>query len=110
MDQGEPKCIAFGGVPVDDEIGRQVLQVVGPAAVEAAVLASQQEQQQHDEVRAALERDLQAARYAAGRAGKQFDACDPDNRLVADELERRWNAALDQVRALEERLAGPAVN
>jgi DNA invertase Pin-like site-specific DNA recombinase len=110
MDQGEPKCIAFGGVAVDDEIGRQVQQVVGSAAVEAAVLASQQEQQQHDEVRAALERDLQAARYAAGRAGKQFDACDPDNRLVADELERRWNAALDQVRALEQRLAGPAVS
>lgn len=105
MDQGEPKCIAFGGVTVDDEIGRQVLEVVRPAAVEAAVLASRQERQQRDDVRGALERDLQAARYAAERARKQFDACDPENRLVADELERRWNDALQHVQLLEERLA-----
>ena len=110
MDQGEPRCIAFGGVAVDDEISRQVLCVVGPAAVEAAVLASQQDQQRHDEVRSALERDLEAAQYAAQRAGKQFDACDPDNRLVADELERRWNAALDHVRTLEQRLANRAID
>lgn len=104
MDQAEPKCIAFGGIPVDEEIGRQVLRVVEPASVEAAVLAESQQQQYQDEVRAAWQRDLQAARYAAQRAEKQFNACDPDNRLVADELERRWNAALQQVRSLEQRL------
>jgi DNA invertase Pin-like site-specific DNA recombinase len=104
LDQGEPKCIAFGGVAVDEEVGRQVLEVVRPAALEAAVLASQQEQQQRDDVREALKRDLEAARYSADRARKQFDACDPDNRLVADELERRWNAALQRVRSLEQRL------
>jgi DNA invertase Pin-like site-specific DNA recombinase len=109
LDQGEPKCIAFGGVAVDEEVGRQMLEVVRPAAMEAAVLASQQEQRQHDDVREALERDLEAARYAAERARKQFDACDPDNRLVADELERRWNAALQRVRALEQRLAEEAI-
>lgn len=110
MDQGEPKCIAFGGVAVDQEVGRQVLEVVRPAAVEAAVLASQQEQRRHDDVREALQRDLEAARYAVERARKQFDACDPDNRLVADELERRWNTALQQVRGLELRLAEQAAD
>ncbi len=104
LDQGEPKCIAFGGIAVDGEVGRQVLEVVSPAALEAAVLASQQEQQQRDDVREALQRDLEAARYSAERARKQFDACDPDNRLVADELERRWNSALQRVRAFELRL------
>ena len=108
MDQGEPRCIAFGGLPVDEAIAGRVLHVVAPAGVEAAVLASQQQQAQIDEVRAALERDLEAARYAARRAGKQFDACDPDNRLVADELEQRWNAALGTVRAIEARLADSA--
>src|SRR5262249_32652105 len=103
-DQGEPKCIAFGGVSVDEEIGRQLLRVVRPAAVEAAVLAHQDGQHQRDDVRAALERDLEAARYAAQRAGKQFDAVDPQNRLVADELERRWDVALARVRELEQRL------
>jgi hypothetical protein len=105
MDQGEPRCIAFGGLPVDEAIGQQVLRVVEPAGREAAVLASQQRERQRDEVRDALERDLAAAQYQARRVGKQFDACDPDNRLVADELERRWNVALAEVRALETRLA-----
>src|SRR4029077_3032736 len=41
LDQGAPKCIAFGGVSVDEEIGRQLLRVVRPTAVEAAVLAHQ---------------------------------------------------------------------
>jgi hypothetical protein len=53
---------------------------------------------------AAFERDLEAARYSARRAQKQFDAADPENRLVADELERRWNRALEQVRVLELKL------
>lgn len=109
LDRAAPKCIAFGGVAVDDKIGRQVLRVVQPAALEAAVLAYQNEQRHEDEVRAALERDLQAARYAAQRAGKQFDAVDPENRLVTDELERRWNVALERVQALEQRLAPQAV-
>ncbi len=108
LDQGEPRCLAFGGVPVDEAIARQVLRIVAPAGVEAAVLASQQQQAQIDEVRLALERDLEAARYAVRRAAKQFDACDPDNRLVADELERRWNAALETARGIEARLADQA--
>jgi DNA invertase Pin-like site-specific DNA recombinase len=104
IDNAEPKCIAFGGLPVDDEIGRQLLRVVQPAALESAMVAREEDQRQQDDVLAALRRDLEAARYAANRAGKQFDAADPENRLVADELERRWNTALAQVLALEERI------
>ena len=55
-------------------------------------------------MRAALERDLEAARYAAQRDGRQFDAVDPESRLVADELGRRWDVALARVRELERRL------
>jgi DNA invertase Pin-like site-specific DNA recombinase len=101
LDNGEPRCIAFGGVPVDERIAHEILRVVQPAAIEAAVMASEDEALKRDEVMAALERDLEAARYSARRAQKQFDAADPENRLVADELERRWNRALEQVRALE---------
>src|SRR5262249_15525826 len=46
----------------------------------------------------------EAARYAAQRAQKQYDATDPDNRLVADELERRWNQALQRVQEIEARI------
>jgi hypothetical protein len=51
-----------------------------------------------------LQRDLQAARYLAQRAQRQYDAADPENRLVADELERRWNDALMRVAELESRI------
>jgi hypothetical protein len=74
-------------------------------------MAHDQATHAQDEVLAALERDLEAARYTAGRAEKQFQAADPENRLVADELERRWELALQRVEELERRIqqhaAGP---
>lgn len=104
LDKGQPRCIAFGGRGVDAAIAQEVLRVVRPAAIEAAILAREEDTKKHDEVLAALQRDLQAARYAAQRAQKQYDAADPENRLVADELERRWNHALQRVRELELRI------
>jgi hypothetical protein len=103
-DNGEPRCISFGGLMVDDAIGKDILRVVQPAAVDAAVAASEAVAHQQDEVLKAWTRELEAARYAARRAQKQYDAIDPDNRLVADELERRWNAALQRIREIEERI------
>ncbi len=105
LDNGEPRCLAFGGLRVDDAIAAEVLRVVRPAALEAAVLAREQESDRRDEVLAALRRDLEAARYAAHRAGKQYDATDPENRLVAAELELRWDRTLERVHELEERIA-----
>lgn len=104
LDNGEPKCISFGGVPVDKVVEQEVLRVVRPAAVEATVQAHQEMVEHKNAAVAALADDLKAARYAAGRAQKQYDAADPENRLVCDELERRWNRALAQVRELEQRI------
>lgn len=104
LDTGEAKCIGFGGIPVDRAVVEQVFRVIAPAAVESAVLAHEQEAKCQDDVLKALQRDLEAARYEAARAQKQYDAIDPDNRLVADELERRWNLALERVREVELRL------
>jgi DNA invertase Pin-like site-specific DNA recombinase len=104
LDHGEPRCIAFGGLRVDDVIGAEVLRVVEPGALEAAILASTDETRRRDEVLEALGRDLEAARYGASRAWKQYDASDPENRLVAAELEQRWNRALEQVQEIEERI------
>lgn len=69
------------------------------------MVAYREQTGQRDEVCAALERDLQAARYAASRAQRQYDAADPENRLVTDELERRWNQALARVHEIEQRVA-----
>jgi DNA invertase Pin-like site-specific DNA recombinase len=106
LDNGEPRCIAFGGLRVDDAIEAEILQVLEPAAVAAAVEAEAQAAHHRDQVREALLRDLQAARYAADRAFRQYDAIDPANRLVAAELEARWNRALERVAEVEARIAG----
>lgn len=104
LDSGQPRCIAFGGMSVDEVIAKEVLCVVQPAGVEAAVLAGEEEARKQDDVLDAWRRDLEAARYAAQRAQKQYDAADPQNRLVADELERRWNQALQRVQEIELRI------
>ena len=104
LDSGQPRCIAFGGRSVDETIANEVLRVVQPAAVEAAVLAHEEEARKQDDVLDAWRRDLEAARYGAQRAQKQYDAADPQNRLVADELERRWNQALQRVQEIELRI------
>src|ERR1019366_3305523 len=84
--------------------GREVLRVVQPAAIEASVLASQELGRQQDDILGALHRDREAARYAAERAQRQYDASDPENRLVTAELERRWNLALQHAREIEVRI------
>ena len=105
LDNGEPRCIAFGGLRVDDAIETAILKVVEPSAIAAAIEADAQEATRRDEVRDALVRDLEAMRYAAERAFRQYDATDPANRLVAAELELRWNRALTRVGEIETRIA-----
>ena len=106
LDNGEPRCIAFGGLRVDDAIEEALLQVVGPGAIEAAIQAQGEAAERRDRVRETLVRDLEAARYATARAFRQYDATDPANRLVAGELEARWNAALARQADIEAKIAG----
>ena len=104
LDNGDKPCISFAGPGLDEAIAKEILGVVEPAAVEAAVLASTHEGLQQDQVLEALHRDLEAAKYAAHRASRQYELADPENRLVADELERRWNQALQKVQEVELRI------
>ena len=102
--RGEARCINFSGLDVDARLAELALEVVQPGALEAAQQLVREEGARQDALREALELELQAARYTAERAQRQYDAVEPENRLVAEELERRWNAALDRVRETERRL------
>ena len=104
LDYGEPTCIAFGGLRVDDVVEAALLAVVQPAAAQAALAAEAQAMMRRDEAREAMTRDLEAARYAADRAFRQYDAADPLNRFVAGELEARWNRALTRVAEIARRI------
>jgi DNA invertase Pin-like site-specific DNA recombinase len=104
-DRESSRCLTVGSLRLDRAVAQSVLAAIQPAAIEAAVKLSECAQVEDDEKRKALELALEKARYEEKRARRQFDAVDPENRLVAAELEARWNGALAQVADAEARLA-----
>lgn len=96
-------CCGVGGKGVDRAIGEAVLAVLKPLAVEAAHEAHRRVERQGEAVAKARALELEEARYRASLASRRYDKVDPENRLVADELEARWNAALQEVDRLEKR-------
>jgi len=97
--------LTVGGLRVDQAVTAAVLEALQPAGVQAAFLALDRVEMAHDTQRQALELALEKARYEVQRARRQYDRVDPDNRLVAGELERRWNDALVHVTEVEAHLA-----
>jgi hypothetical protein len=95
------RCLTFGGMRVDRVLAKEVLDKLQPLGVEAALAAIEARDQRLSEKRGQLELALQQARYEAVRAQRQYDAADPENRLVTGELERRWNERLTAVQDLE---------
>lgn len=98
---GEPICQSLTIDHVDRAVTAAFLQVVRPAHVEAALAMAEE----LDRDRAVVERQwglrLERARYEAERAFRQYDLCEPENRLVARELEGRWNQQLRLLAELE---------
>ena len=112
---GLKKCISFGGIRPDQLVAQMLLEAVQPLAIEAAFVAQKQATLLEDERRRALELELEQASYSARIAQRRYEAVDPDNRLVASELEARWNHTLEHLRECEERCnaqsaTGPSVS
>jgi excisionase family DNA binding protein len=103
--RGEDRCVAFGGLRVDTAVANEVLNAVGGNAIEAALEAAKQMQQQRQELRRSITLEVEHARYEARLAARRYEAVDPDQRLVAAELEARWNAALLKTQELENKLS-----
>lgn len=95
---GIDACIAFGARRPDLAVAEEILLVVQPLAVEAALMAERDATAQGDERRRAVELERQQAEYEVKLAARRYEQVDPDKRLVAAELEARWNAALMQLR------------
>jgi hypothetical protein len=89
---------------VEQAVVRELLQAISGQAVEAALEAAGQLEARHQEVRQAIALEVEQARYEARLACRRYEAVDPDQRLVAAELEARWNTALHKVRELEQKL------
>jgi excisionase family DNA binding protein len=100
---GLPRCMTFGGPRVDAAVARELLQAVEPMAIEAAFEAERMHREQQEDQQRILDMEAQQARYEASLAERRYAACDPDNRLIAAQLEKNWEAALRRVRDLETR-------
>jgi excisionase family DNA binding protein len=98
-------CVMFGGLRADRLVSEQLLQCLTPLGSEAAIEALESLQCASDERIRQKTLALEHARYEVIRARRQYDAVDPANRLVAVELERRWNQALTTEAQLEAELA-----
>jgi DNA invertase Pin-like site-specific DNA recombinase len=98
---GTERCISISGLSIDSAVGAEVLRVLKPLGIEAAVKAIETQTGRTSAAQRQLELSLQQARYEVAHARRQYDAVDPANRLVAAELERRWNDALQTVHRIE---------
>lgn len=98
---GGQYCLGFGGRGADRRLAEEVLHVVSPLGIEASLEAMRQVEQAHASRRALLLKQLAQVEYEAERAFEQYDRVDARNRLVASELESRWNEKLREVEAVK---------
>jgi hypothetical protein len=94
----------FGNMRIDAAVSTEVLRAISPLAIEAAFAAVAERERISTDRSDQLEAALEQARYEAARAGRQYDKVEPENRIVATELERRWNERLAEVARLEEQI------
>jgi DNA invertase Pin-like site-specific DNA recombinase len=102
--QGMALCIGIGGVRVDRALAAAIVESVSEHAVEAAARAAGQVDQAASEIRQSVVRELEEAKYDVALASRRYEAVDPTKRLVARELENRWNSCLERVAELEGRV------
>jgi DNA invertase Pin-like site-specific DNA recombinase len=103
---GMAACIGIGGVRVDRAVAAAIVEAVSEHAVEAALQAAERMAQTDADLQNAASRELEEARYEASLAARRYECVDPAKRLVARELEARWNTCLERVAEIEARLRG----
>jgi DNA invertase Pin-like site-specific DNA recombinase len=110
INHGGDRCISFGGMRIDRAVSAEVIERLQPLGIEAAIGAMEARLADNAEKQRQIDLAIEQARYEAARARRQYDAVDPDNRLVAAELEQRWNDRLLAVRAIEDERDALAVS
>lgn len=101
-DYAEPLCQCLSGSVLDGFVRDQILAAVAPAALEASLAAVAEVERERSELARQWRLRLERVRYEADRASRQYQACEPENRLAARELERRWEEALKNQRRVED--------
>ena len=105
QDGEEKTCQCMTSRPIDAAVVEAFLAAVSPISLQVATQVMEQVEQDLISQRRQRELQLEQARYDARLAQRQYDAVDPSNRLVAGELERRWNEKLERMAQLERAFA-----
>jgi len=103
--RGVPVCQRIPADPIDERVVQAFFQALSPIELDAYEQTLQAQREATQKIEHAQEQQLKRLRYEAALAQRQYDQVDPDNRLVAAELERRWEAALAALKQAEETLA-----
>jgi DNA invertase Pin-like site-specific DNA recombinase len=101
---GAPVCQRIGGDAIDDQVVAWFFEALSVAEINVAAAALQTTDEEQAQVVAAHQQQVQRLQYESQRAERQFMQSDPENRLVAGELERRWEASLRELKSAEEEL------
>lgn len=94
VDYGAPLCQSLAGAPLDALITRLVLDALEPAALELSLQVADDLEAERGRAQTQWQQRLERAHYDAERAERQYQAVEPENRLVARTLEQHWEAAL----------------
>ena len=101
-DYAEPLCQGLSNATaLEERVAAQLLAAVQPAALEASLAAVAGVERQRAELTRQWQLRRERAAIDVDRAARQYQACEPENRLVARELERRWEETLKQQRQLD---------
>ena len=97
-----PWCQSVSASAVDRLVEGLIFRAVQPASLELSLRAAQQGERDRERLHAHWKQKLERAEYEAGLAKRRYEAVDPENRLVARELERVWEQRLTELRQLED--------
>jgi hypothetical protein len=100
-DYAEPQCQCLSGPFLDGFIRDQILSAVAPAALEASLSAVAEVERERSDLSRQWRLRLERVSYEAERSARQYQACEPENRLVGRELERRWEESLTLQKQVE---------
>jgi hypothetical protein len=98
-------CQYLTGAPIDEAVVQEFFRVLQPAEIDALERVNAKQAAHHRELEVHLAQEVRRLEYAASRAERQYDSVDPENRLIAATLERRWEEALSELEQPRTRLA-----
>lgn len=98
---GESLCQSLVGTVLDDLVVQQVLSALEPSALEVSLKVAEDIEQERKNLIQHWDKQLERAKYEVERAYRQYNAAEPENRLVARTLEKKWEEALSEEEKLK---------